>query len=40
MCSLVYRASEDGFRAKGYHEKSHSIPNTLTIVKSTSGNLW
>jgi len=40
MWSLVYRASEDGFRAKDFHEKCDGIPNTLTIVKSTSGNVF
>lgn len=40
MWTLIYRASDDGFRAKDFHARCDGIPNTLTIVKSTNGNVF
>jgi hypothetical protein len=37
---LKYRASRDGFSAKNFHSKCDGIPNTLTIIKSTNGNIF
>lgn len=37
---LKYRASRDGFSAKNFHEKIDGIKNTLTVIKSTSGNIF
>jgi hypothetical protein len=37
---LLYRASEDGFSAECFHMKCDLMPNTLTIVKSTNGNVF
>jgi hypothetical protein len=37
---LKYRASRDGFIAKNFHSKCDEIPNTLTIIKSTNGNIF
>ena len=39
-CSLLYRGSRDGFRASDFHSRCDSIPNTLTIVQSTNGNIF
>ena len=33
---LCYRGSRDGFSAKNFHEKCDEMPDTLTIVKTTS----
>jgi hypothetical protein len=37
---LTYRASRDGFSSKSFHYKCDGIPNTLTIIKSTKGNVF
>ena len=38
--SLLYHGSRDGFRAYDFHSRCDNKPNTLTIVKSTSGNIF
>lgn len=37
---LVYRASEQGFRAVDFHSRCDRVSNTLTLVKSTNGNVF
>ena len=37
---LKYRASRDGWEPENFHEKCDGIPNTLTIIKSTKGNIF
>lgn len=37
---LLYRGSEDGFSSAKFHEKCDGIKNTLTIIKSTNGNIF
>ena len=36
---LKYRASRDGFKGTDFHAKCNGIPNTLTVIKSTNGNI-
>ena len=38
--ALLYRGSRDGFRASDFHSRCDGWPNTLTIVKSKSGNIF
>ena len=38
--SLLYQGSRDGFRSYDFHSHSDNKPNTLTFVKSTSGNIF
>ena len=38
--SLLYRGSRDGFRGSDFHSHCDNKPNTQTIVKSTSGNIF
>jgi hypothetical protein len=38
--SLIYRASRDGFEGSSFHSKCDNKPNTLTIIKSTNGNVF
>jgi hypothetical protein len=38
--SLLYQGSRDGFEASDFHSCCDNKPNTLTIVKSTSGNIF
>ena len=38
--SLLYQGSRDGFRASDFHSHCDGKPNTLTIVKCTSGNIF
>ena len=38
--SLLYQGSRDGFGASDFHSHCDTKPNTLTIVKSTSGNIF
>ena len=38
--TLLYQGSLDGFGPSDFHSLCDSIPNTLTIVKSTSGNIF
>ena len=37
---LLYRASEDGFSSASFHQKCDGIKNTLTIIKTTNGNIF
>ena len=37
---LLYRASRDGFEAAAFHAKCDNQPNTLTIIKTTSGYIF
>jgi hypothetical protein len=37
---LLYRASIDGFLSKDFHSKCDRIENTLTVIKSESGNVF
>jgi len=37
---LKYRASKDGFKSTDFHRKCDGIPNTLTVIKSKSGNIF
>ncbi len=36
----MYRASADGFSGKNFHFKCDKIENTLTVIKSESGNVF
>ena len=38
--SLLYQGSRDGFGASDFHSHCDNTPNTLTIVKSTSVNIF
>ena len=37
---LVYRATDDGFSSRNFHEKCDGVASTLTVVKATSGNIF
>ncbi len=37
---LIYKATSDGFAAVDFHEKCDSAEQTLTIIKSTNGNVF
>ena len=37
---LKYRASRDGFKASDFHSHCDGIPNTLTVIKARSGNIF
>ncbi len=37
---LQYRATRDGFTGENFHSKCDGIANTLTIIKSTNGNIF
>ena len=37
---LIYQASRDGFRASDFHSKCDGYANTLTVVKSSNGNIF
>jgi hypothetical protein len=37
---LIYRASRDGFTEQNFHGKCDGSANTLTIIKSTNGNIF
>ena len=38
--SLLYQGSRHGFRSADFHFRCDNKPNTLTIVKSTGGNIF
>lgn len=38
--TLLYRASEHGFKASDFHAKCDNIPKTLTVIKSSNGNIF
>jgi len=37
---LKYRASRDGFSSRDFHLRCDGIPNTLTVIKANSGNIF
>jgi hypothetical protein len=37
---LIYCGSRDGFGASDFHQKCDSRPNTLTIIKADTGNIF
>jgi hypothetical protein len=37
---LAYRASRDGWRSTDFHNHCNFIPNTLTVIKSTTGYIF
>jgi len=37
---LQYRATRDGFTSNSFHRKCDGISNTLTVIKSTNGNIF
>ncbi len=37
---LKYRASRDGFSGEDFHTKCDGVSNTLTIIKTTNGNIF
>ncbi len=37
---LKYRASRDGFSSSDFHSHCDGIPNTLTVIKAKSGNIF
>ena len=37
---LIYRASEHGEKAEDFHERCDEIEGTLTIIKTTEGNIF
>ena len=37
---LLYQGTRDGFDSSNFHSKCDNIPNTLTIIKSTNGNIF
>lgn len=37
---LKYRASSDGFKGTDFHSKCDGVENTLTVIKTTSGNVF
>lgn len=39
-CKLIYRASRDGFGAQDFHRRCDGVPDTLTVIKATSGNIF
>lgn len=38
--TLVYRATEHGFGSQDFHSQCDNVPYTLTIIKSTQGNIF
>ncbi len=38
--SINYRASRDGFSGENFHKKCDGVSNTLTIIKTTNGNIF
>ena len=37
---LLYRATRDGFSGEDFHSNCDGFTNTLTIIKSTNGNIF
>jgi len=37
---MIYQATRDGFEASTFHSKCDNKPNTLVIIRSTSGNVF
>ncbi len=40
ICSLVFRATRDGFESKDFHRKCDNISNTLSLIKTSNGDLF
>ena len=38
--SLLYRASEHGFKSKSYHEHVDGVQDTITFVKSENNGIF
>ena len=38
--SMLYQGSRDGFKTSNFHSRCDGKPNTLTIVKSSNGNIF
>jgi hypothetical protein len=38
--SLLYRATRDGFESSQFHKHCDNFPNTLTIIKSSTGSIF
>ena len=38
--SLLFQGSRDGFQGLDFHSRCDNKPNTLTIIQSTSGNIF
>jgi hypothetical protein len=38
--NLIYRASQDGFEAAKFHTNCDNKTNTLTVIKTTNGNVF
>lgn len=38
--TLIYRASRDGFESKNFHLKCDTLHNTISIIKSSNGNIF
>ena len=36
----IYQGSTDGFSSAHFHEKCDGVPATLTIIKTTNGNIF
>jgi len=37
---MIYQATRDGFASSTFHSKCDNKPNTLVIIRSTSGNVF
>lgn len=37
---LKYRATRDGFKGEKFHSKCDGLKNTLSVIKTTSGNVF
>ena len=37
---LAYRASHNGWRGFDFHDHCNFIPNTLTVIKATTGSIF
>ncbi len=37
---MKYRASRDGFSGENFHTKCDGVSNTLTVIKTTNGNIF
>ena len=38
--TLIYQATVDGFQASNFHAKADGIPNTITVIQTTNGNIF
>jgi hypothetical protein len=37
---LIYRATVDGFECADFHKKCENVPNTVSIIRSSNGNVF